>query len=405
VATREDPVEAAPIDRALLEACVAPFPEQARTLPAVAYTSPAVFDWERKHLFEAGWFCLGRTEELRVPGDQKAVWVGNSGILLVSGEDGRIRGFHNTCRHRGHELLPTDGSATNDRMVRCPYHRWMYDLDGRFRGGPGLAAQPGFDKEEPGHSLVPARVERWRGWAFANVTGEASDLAEYIGPLDDLIAPYEAERLSRAAGHRYELTANWKVIAENYHECYHCTEIHPELCRVSTPGSGRQYERSPVIVGGSMELLPHAETMSMDGVSRGRRFRRMSSSVREVHYLQLFPNLLLSIHPDYVMTHRLEPIAHDRTVVECEWLFPPEAMDLVDFDPSYAVDFWDLTNRQDWAACESVQRGVAGPGHRQAPFSEMERCVARAMGLVARAYMDGGVRQLLGAADWPIGPA
>jgi glycine betaine catabolism A len=140
-----------------------------------------------------------------------------------------------------------------------------------------------------------------------------------------------------------------------------------------------------------MELLPHAETMSMDGESGGVRFRRLDSSVRYVYYLQLFPNLLLSIHPDYVMTHRLEPVTHDRTAVECEWLFPPEAGDLAGFDPSYAVDFWDLTNRQDWAACESVQRGVGGPGYRQAPFSEMERCVARAMALVARGYLESGV--------------
>jgi Rieske 2Fe-2S family protein len=140
-----------------------------------------------------------------------------------------------------------------------------------------------------------------------------------------------------------------------------------------------------------MELLPHAETMSFDGKSAGVRFRALPSGAeRDVYYLQLFPTLLLSLHPDYVMTHRLEPMAPDRTIVTCEWFFPVAARARPGFDPSYAVDFWDLTNQQDWAACASVQRGVAGPGYRQAPFSDMERCVARVMALVARAYLQGG---------------
>jgi glycine betaine catabolism A len=376
----------------LLEPCLRPFPNEARTLPAQAYLSEDVFAWERRHFFERSWFCLGRASDLADPGDQRAVAAGYEGILLVRGADGVLRGFFNTCRHRGHELLPCGGAPISDRVVRCPYHRWMYELDGRFKGGPGLATQEGFDRDDPEHDLAAARVEEWRGWVFVNASGDAPGLYVHVGTLDRLIGDYEPERLSLGEAHTYDLAANWKVIVENYHECYHCTEIHPELCTVSSPGSGADYQPSGAVIGGSMELLPHAETMSLDGKSLGVPFRRLEgAALREIYYLEVFPNLLLSIHPDYVMTHRLEPLGPKRTRVECAWLFPPEARDRPGFDPSYAADFWDLTNRQDWAACEAVQRGVAGRGYRQAPFSDLERIVHQSMSMVARGYLEGRV--------------
>jgi Rieske 2Fe-2S family protein len=386
-------MEAPPIDPRLLEPCLRAFPNEARTLPADAYVSDEVFAWERRHFFEGSWFCLGRGSDLAEPGDQRAVAVGVEGILLVRGADEVLRGFFNTCRHRGHELLPCGGAPTSERVVRCPYHRWMYDLDGRFKGGPGLATQEGFDRDDSGHDLVPARVQEWRGWVFVNASGDAADLSEHIGTLDRLIADYEPERLVAGDAHDYDLAANWKVIVENYHECYHCTEIHPELCTVSSPGSGADHEPTGTVIGGSMELLSHAETMSLDGKSLGVPFRKLGgAALREVYYLEVFPNLLLSIHPDYVMTHRLEPLGPRSTRVECAWFFPPEAREHPGFDPSYAVDFWDLTNRQDWAACEAVQRGVAGRGYRQGPFSDLERSVHQSMSLVAHGYLEGRVR-------------
>jgi glycine betaine catabolism A len=120
---------------------------------------------------------------------------------------------------------------------------------------------------------------------------------------------------------------------------------------------------------------------------------------RQVFYLALFPNLLLSLHPDYLMTHRLEPLGPGRTRVECRWLFPPEAWERPGFDPSYAEEFWDLTNTQDWGACESVQRGIAGRGYRQAPFSELEDEVWQFAALVATGYAEGGVPSRVPAYD------
>jgi Rieske 2Fe-2S family protein len=301
------------------------------------------------------------------------VEVGDVGVLLtVAG--GRVRAFANVCRHRGHELLPIGGAAGH-RAVVCPYHGWSFGLDGALRAAPGMAGATGE------LDLVELPLEVWRGWVFVNATGTAPPLERYLGGMADLVAPYRPEELVARARRSYEVAANWKILVENYHECYHCPLIHPELCRVSSPSSGVNWDLPGAWVGGQMALREQVETMSLDGRSRGRMLS--GADPRVVRYLGLFPNLLISAHPDYVLTHRLSPVAPGRTRVECQWLFPPGVA-----DPSYAVGFWDLTNRQDWAACESVQRGVANPHYRPGPLAAKEDAVYRWVTLLARVYLD-----------------
>jgi glycine betaine catabolism A len=382
----------APIDPRLVEASLQT-PERARTLPAAAYVSPEVFAWERERFFDASWVCLGRSSDLAEPGDQRAVQVGDEAILLVRGKDSELRGFFNTCRHRGHELLPCGGPQVNNRFIRCPYHSWAYGLDGRFKSAPNFADRDGWRRDDPENSLVQARVEEWGGWVWVNASGDAPPLPEHVGNLAETLEPYELDRLVRMESHDYEIAANWKLIAENYHECYHCTTIHPELCQVTPPDSGAAFEPTGLVVGGSMDLMEHAETMSLDGRSLGVPFPALDvERRRQVLYLMVFPNMLISAHPDYVMTHRLQPVSEGRTRIECDWLFPPEAGERPGFDPAYAVEFWDITNRQDWSACEGVQRGAAGKGYRQGPLSEPEGNVWQFIALVARGYLEGAVR-------------
>ena len=189
------------------------------------------------------------------------------------------------------------------------------------------------------------------------------------------------------ARHSYELDTNWKVIVENYQECYHCQAIHPELSRISPPTSGENINLPGDWMGGWMSMIDEAQTMSLSGQSGGVAIKGLSQQeLRTVMYLVGFPNLLVSLHPDYVMTHLMTPLAVDRTHVECAWAFPKEALDKPDFDPSYAVDFWDLTNRQDWGACESVQRGLSSPRSRPGPLAPDEDGVYQFVTRVARAY-------------------
>jgi Rieske 2Fe-2S family protein len=368
---------AAPIDPEGILAALRPHGGSVM-LPAAAYLSDDVYAWERRHVFAGGWTCLGRAEELAVAGDApvtyRAAEVGDVGVLLTM-DDGQPRAFANVCRHRGHELLPTGGSAGH-RAVVCPYHGWSYRVDGTLRTAPGM------DAATPGDlGLIELPLSTWHGWVFVNATGQAPPFERYLGAMADLIAPYRAEDLVVGARHTYEVAANWKIVVENYHECYHCPLIHPELCQVSPPASGHNWDLPGAWVGGSMDLREHAETMSLDGRSRGQMLAGVDP--RGVRYLSLFPNLLISAHPDYVMTHRLTPLSPGRTAIECSWLFPPGVT-----DPSYAVDFWDVTNREDWAACESVQRGVSNPHFRPGPLATNEDAVYQWITLVARVYLD-----------------
>lgn len=364
----------APIDPAGLAAALRPFGEST-LLPGHAYTSAAVLAWERRHLFAGSWTCLGRAAELREGNTHCARTIGDVGVVLTfSGET--VRAFANTCRHRAHELLPT-GAAADRRALVCPYHGWSYDLDGGLRAAPRMGA----DLNPGEFALVGLPVVDWHGWVFVNATGTARSFAEHLGTLDGYVAPYRPEKLVVKARHTYEVAANWKIIAENYHECYHCPQIHPELCAVTPPNSGDNWHEPGAWVGGSMTLREHAETMSLDGASGGVMLDGVDR--RSVRYIGVFPNVLLSLHPDYVLTHRLEPLAPGLTRVECEWLFLDEVT-----DPSYAVDFWDVTNRQDWRACESVQRGVSSPHFRPGPLAPNETAIYDWVTLLARAYRD-----------------
>lgn len=360
-----------------------------RMLPAAAYTSPEVLAWELRHLYAGSWTCLGREDEL-LPGEpprgsqpltQRALVVGDVPALLVRDGDS-LRMLANTCRHRGHELL-AEGESSARRSILCPYHAWTFELSGRLRVAPGFRGLAGFDPGE--HALVELPVQSWGGWVFGHALHAQGDPAvppfeEHLGALAGIVAAYRTAELVLADRHTYEVAANWKVLAENYHECYHCPLIHPELCQVSPPDSGANYDLPGAWVGGSMDLREGMATMSLDGTLAATPLPGVDP--RRVEYLHLLPNLLISAHPDYVMTHRLVPLAPGRTWVECSWyVLPP-----VGERARTAVEFWDLTNRQDWAACESVQRGLASPHFVPGPFAPNEDAVAQLVRLVGRAY-------------------
>ena len=377
-----------PLDPAVLAESLRPF-GQSRMLPRAAYTDRAVFEWEQRHFFGGGWMCVGRSDQVANPGDQRAEAAGVGSVLLTRDDDGILHAFANTCRHRGHELLPC-GAAASQGVIICPYHAWTYSLAGDLRAAAGFKNQPGFDAGQWG--LVELPCVEWHGLIFVDSGGTAAPLTDALRTLDAMLAPYEMSRLAVAGTHEYDAAANWKILTENYHECYHCPSIHPELCRVSPPKSGDNYDLPGAWVGGTMELRPGMATMSLDGVSNGIPLRRLDEKgLRTVLYVNVFPNVLISPHPDYVMVHRLVPVAVDRTRIECSWAFAPEATARPDFDPSYAIDFWDLTNRQDWAACESVQRGLASPHAEPGPLSPSEDAVYQFVTMVARGYLGESV--------------
>jgi glycine betaine catabolism A len=358
-------------------------------LPPAAYTDPAVFAWEQRQFFDGGWMCVGFSADVASPGDQRAEPLGTSGVLLTRDDDGVLHAFANFCRHRGHELLAC-GTSVQRRAIVCPYHSWTYALSGRLRAAKGFQGEPGFNDADWGLAELP--VAEWHGLIFVEGSGGAPPLHDALAEFSEHVAPYEPERLVVAARHVYDATANWKVLTENYHECYHCPMIHPELCKVTPPRSGVNYPNEGAWIGGTMDLRDGMDTMSLDGTSLGVPLRGLDKqALRTVIYFSLFPNVLLSLHPDYVMTHRLVPLAAGRTKIECSWAFAPEAVARPGFDPGYAVDFWDITNQQDWRACESVQRGLSSEHALPGPLAPDEGAVYHFVTMVARGYQGHSV--------------
>ncbi len=302
--------------------------DQVLMMPAEKYTSDEVLAWERRHLFAGTWTCLGRVADLFPEGErpvrQRAVMVGDVPGLVVRDGD-TLRMYANTCRHRGHELLP-EGGTSDRRKVVCPYHAWTYDLEGRLVGAKGFRDDESFEFAE--HGLAELPVREWQGWVFGHAlhakgSPEVPSFEEHVGALEAIVAPYAPGALVVGARHTYEVAANWKVISENYHECYHCPLIHPELCQVSPPTSGDNYDLPGGWVGGSMVLRDGMRTMSLTGELAATPLPDAPPTA--VEYLHLLPNLLVSAHPDYVMTHRMVPLSPERTWVECSWLVLPDA--------------------------------------------------------------------------------
>ncbi|MEX0698870.1 MAG: aromatic ring-hydroxylating dioxygenase subunit alpha, partial [Acidimicrobiia bacterium] len=240
----------APLDQDQLRKVIEPFGANL-TLPAAAYTSHEVLAWERENLWQSTWVCVGRLEELVAPRQVRAIELGEESVLLVRDEEGILRAFSNVCRHRGHELAPV-GDAIDVRLIRCPYHSWSYRFDGSLRTAPTFTQNPTFETTE--FPLISIRLGVYGGWVFVDLSGTSQPLDAQFGNLAEIIAPYEPERLVTAASHSYDVDANWKVVVENYNECYHCSTIHPELCEVTPPDSGFDHIPTGMWLGGTMDL-------------------------------------------------------------------------------------------------------------------------------------------------------
>ena len=258
-------------------------------------------------------------------------------------------------------------------VIRCPYHSWCYELDGRVRNAPFLGESDAF--EPAAFGLYPVAVDTWAGWLFVNLSPErvaaGYTLAAQLGEIPARIARYPLADLRTARRIVYDVRANWKVIVENYNECYHCSGVHPELCRI-VPAFREKG-------GGNLDWdagVPQAEgtfTFTMTGRSDREPFPGLDADEQVRHKGELsYPNLMISLSADHVASFMLVPKAPDRTLVVVDWLFHPDEIAKPTFDPSDAVEFWDLVNRQDWAVCEGVQSGMTSRRFRFGWYAPME---------------------------------
>ena len=338
------------------------------TLPGRYYTDPKLFRDEMERFFFQTWICAGRTEQIESAGDFFVREIGDESIIITRDESGKINAFYNVCRHRGTRICSALEGKFAGR-IQCPYHGWTYGLDGKLIGAPHMGE--GFRRED--YPLNRVYCDVWDGHIFINLSGSSEPLSNQLGPLPDKFANWRMHELQLYKRMEYEVKANWKLILLNYNECLHCPVLHPVLNRLTDYLGADNCAPNPNFIGGSMGFKHGVQTMSMDGKLRRSYLPHLTEEQRcEVLYYAVYPNLLLSLHPDYLMTHTLWPRAVDRTEVTCEWHFHPAEMAKPDFQADDAVEFWDLTNREDWRISELSQAGIKSRAYKPGPYSTRE---------------------------------
>ncbi len=359
----------------------------ASLLPKRAYHDPAIFDWERQHVVRTDWVMVGRESDTPDPGTYALVELDGESIIVVRGRDGRLRAFFNVCRHRGTAVA--EESCGKIVRFQCPYHAWIYDLEGQLVRAKHTEDLEDFSFERFG--LASVRLDTWQGFVFLNLDPDAAPLSAQLGDLVEHWSRFDFGSLRSARRVEYDIAANWKFVAENYSECYHCPGVHPQLNKLTPYDLGGDFDPHGAWQGGWMELVDSAETMSLDGGLGSRDGRPSMAGItdldeRRIYYYVLWPTTFLSIHPDYLLVHRLVPQGPDRTIIVCDWLFEAETMAQPGFDPSDAVAFWDLTNRQDWHVCELQQRGTKSSSWVAGRYTDAEASVHAFDQMVADRY-------------------
>jgi Rieske 2Fe-2S family protein len=345
-------------------------PAGAQTLPAAFYADPTYFSREIDMLFRRMWICAGRSEEIARSGQFVLRDVAGDSLIVTRAAGGKPHAFHNVCRHRGTRLC-TEPSGAFAGSIQCPYHAWTYALDGRLIGAPHMDEVPHFRKED--YPLHRVHADEWDGHLFLNLSEAPPPLRSHLADLPEKFRPWQMQDLR--LGHRivYDVRANWKLIIQNYNECLHCPNLHPALNTLSHYLSGENEPLRSTYLGGRMDLRPGVDTLSVDGSCPRERLPNLSAEDRRrVYYYAIFPNMLLSLHPDYMMVHTLWPVAPDRTINVCEWHFQQSELARPGFDASDAIDFWDMTNRQDWHVCELSQAGISSRAYTPGPYSNRE---------------------------------
>jgi Rieske 2Fe-2S family protein len=336
------------------------------TLGGAYYTDPEVFAREQQSIFERMWFCAVRASDLPTAGAFRKVQIGRESVLVIRGRDGALRGFLNICRHRGAQLC-TEPSGEIKRNLQCPYHAWTYGLDGRLVAAPNLTKMPDVDRVEYG--LHKVHLREWLGYAWVSLADEPPSfeddvqgaVAERLGDLAS-IDRYETEDLEVGKRITYDVAANWKLIIENFMECYHCATIHPELTEVLpefADGFAAQY-----FVGHGAEFAEDAQGFTVDGSEGFGRLPGVADEQDRKYYaITVKPTVFINLVPDHVIVHRMFPLAVDRTVVECDWLYSKDVV-ASGKDVSRSVELFHRVNEQDFEACVRTQPAMSSRAYR-----------------------------------------
>ena len=345
------------------------------TLSGRDYTSPEVYEEERELLFFRGWFCIGRSEEVPATGSYLVRDVAGESVFVVRNREGQLRAFYNVCAHRGTRIVDEEPACgTLGKAIKCPYHAWSYDLDGGLLATPNVHEDEQFERAD--YRLSSVAVGESGGFLFVSLAEQPVPLDAWLHNSNETISDfgrYRLDELRLARRITYDVAANWKIVVENYNECLHCPQIHPELVAVIP-----LYRKGEVWDGetrdGGNEMLEGFTSFTATGSSDLPKFPDLYPEDYGMYYGAFqFPNLMVNMHPDSVMAYLVYPNGPGRTTVVSEFYFRPEALAMPGFDPSPTVELWDLISRQDWAVCERAQRGVVSRSYRSGVYPRKDR--------------------------------
>lgn len=322
--------------------------EQGYTLPADWYTDPLIFAQEKSRIFRHTWQYVGLAEQVKQPGDFFTCTIGNVPIVVARDESEELRAFINICRHRGSELVLQ--KCGNRKTLQCHYHAWTYNLDGTLRTAPGMKYEEGFDKTQ--FSLQNMQIETWGPFVFATLDKDAAPLTSTLGELPDLLVStgVNLNGLKRRVRQTYEVQANWKIVVDNYLECYHCPVAHPGFSALIDTNnySVTEYEYFST-QGGPQKANAHP--------SKAPKFNK-SGVVTDGFFAYLWPNFTLNLYPGpgNLSLNLFLPLGVDKTLAIFDYLFDDAVSQT---DQEQFGQFIDQVQREDIVLCESVQRGLS----------------------------------------------
>src|SRR5438094_7467838 len=264
------------------------FQAGAKTLPQRYFVSPTVFAEEQEKVFSKQWVLVGHQSQIAQAGDYFTAEVGGESLIIVRDKRGEIHGFYNVCRHRGSRLIENRKGQLS-AAIQCPYHAWTYGLDGRLLGAPHMDDVLGFNKAD--YSLHGVNLALWEGFIFVNLGDSPTPLEEWFAPLAGKFSQWNLAKLRSAKRIEYDVRANWKLMFENYSECYHCPGVHPQLQKISPYDSAENDLREGPFLGGFMKINP-GKSLTMSG-NACAAFVGKIENLQQVFYYSIFPNMLL----------------------------------------------------------------------------------------------------------------
>jgi choline monooxygenase len=362
---------------------------QATGLPNKCYIDPEFHKLEAERLFERTWTCVGVGADIPNPGDAKPITLAGKPIVLARDKQGQIRALHNVCSHRGVHLVSEPCKKLP--ALRCPYHSWTYNLDGKlirtpWAGGPHQDNCLGLDKSAL--SLKVARCDIWADFIFVNLSGDAPSLAEFLKPLTDRWAGYDFSALRHGASRTYELKANWKLALENFLESYHLPWVHPGLESIS-PLEKHGYEMIGNHAFGATTSEYRINELEENPLPP---FPGLNPDLHNIgEYPMQFPNVMLGLQRDHFYGIIVDPVAHDRTVERLHVYFVNptdeeynqerlEAIDklMIDWNETFLEDVDVVQRMQVGRESNAFSGGVLTPFYDQGTIKFM-RLLADAM--------------------------